>query len=51
MKSIYGIKKKFRLVRKIVEAGEDIYSVNLMEPSLEDIYFALTTGRKEDRGI
>ena len=39
------------LVRKIVEAGEDIYSVNLMEPSLEDIYFALTTGRKEDRGI
>lgn len=39
------------LVRKIVEDGEDIYSVNLMEPSLEDIYFALTTGRKEDRGI
>lgn len=39
------------LVRKLVEAGEDIYSVNLMEPSLEDIYFALTTGRKEDRGI
>lgn len=36
------------LVRKIVEAGEDIYSVNLMEPSLEDIYFALTAGRKED---
>ena len=34
------------LVRKIVEAGEDIYSVNLMEPSLEDIYFALTAGRK-----
>ena len=39
------------LVRKIVVAGEDIYSVNLMEPSLEDIYFALTAGRKEDRGI
>ena len=39
------------LVRKIVEAGEDIYSVNLMEPSLEDIYFALTAGRKEGRGI
>lgn len=36
------------LVRKIVEAGEDIYSVNLIEPSLEDIYFALTAGRKED---
>lgn len=35
-------------VRKIVEAGEDIYSVNLIEPSLEDIYFALTAGRKED---
>ena len=36
------------LVRKIVEAGGDIYSVNLIEPSLEDIYFALTAGRKED---
>jgi len=36
------------LVRKIAEAGEDIYSVNLIEPSLEDIYFALTAGRKED---
>ena len=35
-------------VRKIVEAGEDIYSVNLIEHSLEDIYFALTAGRKED---
>ena len=39
------------LVRKIVEAGEYIYSVNLIEPSLEDIYFALTAGRKEDRAI
>ena len=39
------------LVRKVVEAGEDIYSVNLIEPSLEDIYFALTAGRKEDRAI
>lgn len=39
------------LVRKLVEAGEDIYSVNLMEPSLEDIYFALTAGRKEGREI
>lgn len=36
------------LIRKIVDAGEDIYSVNLAEPSLEDIYFALTAGRKED---
>lgn len=35
------------LVRKIVEAGGDIYSVNLAEPSLEDIYFALTA--KEDQ--
>ena len=35
------------LIRKIVDAGEDIYSVNLAEPSLEDIYFALTAGRKE----
>ena len=39
------------LVRKVVEAGEDIYSVNLIEPGLEDIYFALTAGRKEDRAI
>lgn len=37
------------LVRKIVEAGGDIYSVDLVEPSLEDIYFALTASRKEDR--
>jgi len=36
------------LIRKIVDAGEDIYSVNLVEPSLEDIYFALTVGRKEE---
>ncbi len=37
------------LVREIVEAGGDIYSVNLKEPSLEDIYFALTTNGKEDQ--
>lgn len=36
------------MIRKIVDAGEDIYSVNLAEPSLEDIYFALTAGRKEE---
>ena len=45
---IYDKKEVPDLVRKIVEAGEDIYSVNLIEPSLEDIYFALTAGRKED---
>lgn len=36
------------MIRKIVDAGEDIYSVNLAEPSLEDIYFALTAGRRND---
>ena len=36
------------LIRKIVDAGEDIYSVNLAKPSLEAIYFALTAGRKEE---
>lgn len=35
------------LVRRIVESGADIYSVNLAEPSLEEIYFALTARRKE----
>lgn len=45
---IYDKKEVPGLVRKIVEAGEDIYSVNLIEPSLEDIYFALTAGRKEN---
>lgn len=45
---IYDKKEVPDLVRKIVEAGEDIYSVNLIEPSLEDIYFSLTAGRKED---
>ena len=45
---IYDKKEVPDLVRKIVETGEDIYSVNLIEPSLEDIYFALTAGRKED---
>lgn len=39
------------LVRKIVEAGGDIYSVNLAEPSLEDIYFALTASRKEEQAL
>lgn len=44
---IQDIKEIPALVRKIVEAGGDIYSVNLAEPSLEDIYFALTC--KEDQ--
>ncbi len=35
------------LIRKIVEAGGEIYSVTLPRPSLEEIYFALTAGRKE----
>lgn len=39
------------LVRKIVEAGEDIYSVTLTEPSLEDIYFALTADRKGEYAL
>ena len=34
------------IVRKIVTSGEALYSVTMEEPSLEDIYFALT--RKED---
>ena len=45
---IYDKKEVHGLVRKILEDGEDIYSVNLIEPSLEDIYFALTAGRKEN---
>lgn len=39
------------LVRKIVEYGGDIYSVAFTEPSLEDIYFALTDSRKEDESV
>ncbi len=31
------------LVRKIVTGGGDIYSVNVKKPSLEDIYFSLTS--------
>lgn len=31
------------LVRKIVAGGGDIYSVNVKKPSLEDIYFSLTS--------
>lgn len=39
------------LVRKILEAGEDIYSVTLTEPSLEDIYFSLTADRKGEYAL
>lgn len=34
------------IVRQIVEGGGNIYSVSAKEPSLEDIYFALTAERK-----
>ena len=37
-----------KLVQKIVEAGGSIYSVNTIDPSLEDIYFTLTANRKEE---
>lgn len=36
------------LVRKIVEGGGEIYAVKSQKPTLEDIYFALTTERKEE---
>ncbi len=36
-----------RIVRQIVEDGGDIYQVNPRQPSLEDIYFALTSKQKE----
>ncbi|HIW73505.1 MAG TPA: ABC transporter ATP-binding protein [Firmicutes bacterium] len=35
------------IVRRIVEAGGEIYAVAVKKPSLEDIYFALTAGGKE----
>ena len=38
-----------QIVRRIVESGGDIYAVASKQPSLEDIYFALTAKRKEDR--
>ncbi len=37
------------LIRTLVEGGGDIYSVSLEEPSLEDIYFALTDKRNDSR--
>ena len=36
-----------KIVRNIVEGGGDIYSVTAQRPSLEDIYFALTTREEE----
>ena len=36
------------LVRKIVEGGGNIYSVIAQKPSLEDIYFTLTSAKKEE---
>ena len=37
-----------RIVRTIVEAGGDIYGVEVKQPTLEDIYFALTAKGKEE---
>lgn len=39
------------LVRKIVEAGADVYGVSLAEPTLEDIYFSLTAAAKEGSAL
>lgn len=37
-----------QLIRRIVEAGGDIYAVAAKQPSLEDIYFSLTAKGKEE---
>lgn len=37
------------IVRRIVKEGGNIYSVLAQKPTLEDIYFTLTTNRKEGR--
>ena len=39
------------LVRKIVEAGADVYGVSLAKPTLEDIYFSLTAAAKEGSAL
>lgn len=36
------------IVRNIMEGGGEIFSVAAKKPSLEDLYFALTSKRKED---
>ena len=35
------------IVKEIVSSGADVYSVNLEVPSLEEIYFGLTSAKKE----
>lgn len=35
------------IVRRIVEAGGNIYRVEAEQPSLEEIYFALTSSGRE----
>ena len=37
------------VIRELVNSGEDIYSVETSEPSLEDIYFALTVSKEDMR--
>ncbi len=36
------------IVRQIIESNGDIYAVSAKKPTLEDIYFALTSNAKED---
>lgn len=43
---IYSQEEIPGIVRRIVESGGDIYEVAVKEPSLEDIYFALTAKEK-----
>ena len=37
-----------QLIREIAASGGDIYAVNTIDPSLEEIYFALTSKGKEE---
>ena len=39
------------MVREIVEKGGDIYAVEKKEPSLEEIYFALTSGNRPQKEV
>ncbi|MCI9254143.1 MAG: ABC transporter ATP-binding protein [Lachnospiraceae bacterium] len=39
------------IVSRIVESGGRVYHVSARQPSLEDIYFALTAGQKGTEGI
>jgi ABC-2 type transport system ATP-binding protein len=34
-----------RLVRELVEAGEDVYEVRVLRSSLEDVYLEVVGGR------